>query len=502
MTFTIIALLRILVHCSYTLLPKNANYKLKHLDNNNGLNRTKRIETTMTTIQSTPPASAPDLDPPLVKGLPLLGSMLDLVKSPIDFLQSQHKIYGDVFRFNAAHKKFVVLAGVEANRYMASEGRDNFSSQETWGRFLKGLNCPHLFIGVDGDVHQFQRKLFKPQFSKAAFKERLNLLIDPIEALMQSIDDEEVYVGPFVRNIICKQIGMALQGVEVTSQQTEEFMTTQNTLLNVYMLGKWPKLMLLNPRFLISAIRSNRFSKKMREDNKKRSAEQKAQCPTYIDRLEQGAEQHPEWFTEGDLRAQTMLPFIGGVDPVGGTLSFIIYELLKQKELKERVTREIDAAFSDGFPSLEKLETMEDMKGLILETMRLYPIAYAMSRSATQDFEFGGYRIKKGDEMLVYTVANHFKDEYFPNAEQFDIERYREPRNENKQGAVYAPFGRGPHTCVAAGLAELQLMVNVCVLLRYMDFEPAVPLDKVKVEFIPGPFMTKNFKIRLKSRKT
>jgi cytochrome P450 len=438
---------------------------------------------------------------PTVPGLPLIGSLLDLVKNPIEFLKQQHAQYGEVFRFHAAHKKFVVLAGVEANRFIASEGRDLFSSRETWGRFLNGLNCPHLFIGVDGDVHQYQRKLFKPQLSKAAFKDKLDLLVGPIEKEILSLQTEEVSVGPFVRSIVCKQIGKALQGVEVSSQQTEEFMRTQNTLLNVYMLGKWPKLFLMSPKFLVAAWHSANFSKQIRDSNRKRSEEERL-TPTYLDKLEQGQRDHPEWFTEGDMRAQTMLPFIGGVDPVGGTLSFIIYELLKQPSLLKRVQTEVDAAYekAGGFPGLDGLEEMEDVKGLILETMRLYPIAYAMSRSATADFDFGGYRIRKGEELMIFTVANHFKSANFPEPEKFDIERYREPRNENKQGAVYAPFGRGPHTCIAAGLAELQLMVNMVVLLRYVDMSPAVDLAKVRVEFLPGPFMTSNFKIRLRKR--
>lgn len=438
---------------------------------------------------------------PMTEGLPVIGNLFDLVRNPIEFLRAQHERLGDVFRFNVAHKSFVVLAGVEANRYIASEGREHFSSQETWGRFLKGLNCPHLFIGVDGEPHQYQRKLLKPQLSKAAFKERLHLLVKPIEQEIAAITDSEIFVGPFVRSIICKQIGLALQGVEVSSRQTEEFMRTQNTLLNIYMLGKWPRWFMLNPQFLLAAFRSAKFSKKMRADNLQRSASEKL-IPTYLDRLEQGRREHPEWFTEGDMRAHTMLPFIGGVDPVGGTLSFLIYELLKQPALHTRVQREVDNAYQacSGFPDLDTLETMQDVKGLILETMRLYPIAYAMSRTATTDFEFQGYPIRQGEELMIFSVANHFKAEYFPEPEKFDIERYREPRNENKQGAIYAPFGRGPHTCVAAGLAELQLMVNTVILLREFDLAPAVDLSKVRVEFLPGPFMTRNFKVRFRRR--
>lgn len=454
----------------------------------------------MNHLQKTVPANGgPSAAMPQVKGLPVIGSLPAFMRHPIEFLREQHDTYGDVFRFKVLHKEFVVLAGLEANRFIAGSGREYFGSQETWGRFLKGLKCPHLFIGVDGEAHQYQRKLFKPQLSKAAFKEKLDLLVTPIEKELLAIGHDDRHVGPLVRNIICKQIGMALQGIEVSSRQTEEFMLTQNTLLNIYLVGKWPKLAMLNPKFLLAASRSNRFSHSIREQNKARK--DKSQ-PTYLDQLERGQREHPEWFTEGDMRAQTMLPFIGGVDPVGGTLSFLIYELLKQPELYRRVQAEVDRAYEEcgGFPGLERLEQMEDVKGLILETMRLYPIAYAMSRSATEDFEFQGYSIEQDQEMMVFTVANHFNADYFPEPERFDIERYRAPRNEHKQGAVYAPFGRGPHTCVAAGLAELQLMVNTVVLLRKVEMAPAIDLQKVHVEFLPGPFMSKNFKVRFKPR--
>lgn len=443
--------------------------------------------------------------PPMVKGLPFIGNLTELVKSPLHFLEDKHREYGDVFQFKAAHKTFTVLAGAEANRFMAGEGKDYFTSRESWGRFLKGVRSPHLFIGIDGEEHAYQRRIFKPTFSKAAFKNRIHQFTDPLDKTFDSLHDgAAVFVGPFVRNVVCKQIGMALQGVDVSSEQTEEIMTTQNTFLNVYLLGKWPKIIFFKPKILKSIFNTLTFIKQVRADNLARTPEQRAKCPTYIDKLEEGQREHPEWFTEGDMRAQTLLPFVGGVDPVGGTLSFMLYELMHRPALYQRVVKEIDAAFEAGhgeFPNMDLIDTLQDTKGLILETMRLHPIAYAMSRTATEDFLFKGFKIKQGDELMVYTVANHFKDAYFPNAAEFDIERYRPPRNENRQGAIYAPFGRGPHTCVAAGLAELQLMINTIYLLRTVDISPAVDMNKVTKKFIPGPFMSENFKVTLTRRK-
>lgn len=133
-----------------------------------------------------------------------------------------------------------------------------------------------------------------------------------------------------------------------------------------------------------------------------------------MDKVEQGQAEHPEWFVDRDVHAHTMLPFVGRVDPTSGALSFVLYEPLKNPELKDRLTKEVDAAFAKGFPDFETLETMKDVEGFVLETLRLHPTGFMLSRNATEDFVFAGHHVKKGAELLVFTSANHFKKEYFP----------------------------------------------------------------------------------------
>ena len=266
------------------------------------------------------------------------------------------------------------------------------------------------------------------------------------------------------------------------------------------MIGKWPRLTLLTPKFVLSALRTGKLLKKVREENSNRCPADKTSV-TYMDKIEQGVRERPDLYTENDIRTISMLPFVGGVDPIGGTISFILYRLLQDDELRKRVVEEVDRVLSDGELNFDSIDRLEDVRGLVMETMRVNPVAYAMARTATKSFEFGGYTINKGDELMVFTVANHWEESFFEDPEKFDIERYREPRNEHKNGAIYAPFGRGPHTCVAAGLAEMHTVINVAMLLRYLDFDAAVPLEKVKVKYIPAPFMSENFKIRFTRRK-
>lgn len=433
---------------------------------------------------------------PLSKGLPLIGNLLDMINRPIDFLYEQYRELGDVFRVNVGTKTYIVLAGVEANLLMSGGYRDSFGSRKTWGQFVDKMDCPHLLIGTDGEAHTYQRKLLKPFFAKSNFKDRYYCLKDIAEQRLDDAIDQRIKVAPFVRNLICQQSGKILQNKAVSTRQSEEFMFAQNTVLNVYMVGKWPRLVLLHPKYIYSQYKTNIFSKKLIAENQRQTSD----IETYMDKVEQGKSEHPEWFTDGDIHAHTMMPFTGGIDPAGGAMSFLLYELLKRPTLAQRIREEVDGFCRQGFPCYDALDEMQDLQGFIYEVMRLHPTGFALSRSAVQDIHFNGYLIPKGSELLVFNTANHFNEAYFPNPQSFDIERYREPRLEHKARAVFAPFGRGPHTCVGNALAELLLKINAIVMLHGYDMELETPLHKLKTDYIPGPFMSKNFRVRFSKR--
>ena len=97
----------------------------------------------------------------------------------------------------------------------------------------------------------------------------------------------------------------------------------------------------------------------------------------------------------------------------------------------------------------------------------------------------------------MFTTADHVNPEYFPNPVVFDIERYRDPRNEHKQ-AAYAPFGKGPHNCLGASLAEIMLPLNLGLLLSRLDIKQACNLDKITLKFNPAPVLSENFRVEVR----
>ena len=79
--------------------------------------------------------------PPLVAGLPLIGSAFTIFGGNAkDFLVSQYKNYGPVFRIRALHLDYVVMAGPSANKFINGEGRDSFQSKSYWqGMMQQGV---------------------------------------------------------------------------------------------------------------------------------------------------------------------------------------------------------------------------------------------------------------------------------------------------------------------------------------------------------------------------
>jgi cytochrome P450 len=99
------------------------------------------------------------------------------------------------------------------------------------------------------------------------------------------------------------------------------------------------------------------------------------------------------------------------------------------------------------------------------EILRWHPPVLSFRRTATRDLELGGRPIAAGDKVVVYHVSAHYDEREFPDPFRFDVTR--EPNR-------HLAFGHGPHKCLGAHFARLQLEAFFGELLRRL---PRVELD-------------------------
>lgn len=435
--------------------------------------------------------------PPIVRGLPLLGSALDMLQNPLEFLRETHRRYGDVYTVKAGHLSFVVMAGVEANQFMAREGRNVLRSWDFWEGTVKEMECPHSFIAVDGEAHHYQRTLMMPMFAKSAFADRIPELATTVRDTFEARYHQKTFVSSLFRHAVSQQIGGSLQGYKPTPEEVDALMYYQSAVMNVFSMKKWPRWVLSLPRYRKAKRTVRALADRIID------AEQRGDGPrTYLRTLlEKGRAEQPQWFTPGDIRNHAIITFLAGIDTVGATLSFMLFELLKQPELRRRLQEEVDTVWSRGLPSADELEKLDTLQHFIKEVLRLYPTAYAVQRTAVTDFTFQGYEIRKGQNVLLFTTAKHTDEKYFAAPLRFDIDRYQAPRSEPSVPDAYAPFGRGPHSCIGAGLARVLMPLDIGELLFHTDIAPACNLDRVKMDFRdPTASLSQSFAVRITPR--
>ncbi len=93
----------------------------------------------------------------------------------------------------------------------------------------------------------------------------------------------------------------------------------------------------------------------------------------------------------------------------------------------------------------------------IEESLRHEGSVKSGARVCIRSTNVGGVDIKAGDTLLFSHLAANRDPKRFLNPETFDIDRAR--------NMEHIAFGRGPHTCVGAPLARLEIRISIEQLL-------------------------------------
>ncbi len=174
------------------------------------------------------------------------------------------------------------------------------------------------------------------------------------------------------------------------------------------------------------------------------------------------AEEEGDRLTIDQLMGIIIGLLIAGSDTTVHGLCFAVFELLRHPDVLKAV-----------------LADRTLLKGAIDESLRHNPFMKfgTLPRYALEDVQLSGVTIPKGHRVHPIVSAALHDPEVYPNPEAFDI------RRDNTGSLV---FGIGPHYCLGAPLARLELNIAVGSLLdrssnpRLIDVEP---------EFRPNPQM-------------
>jgi cytochrome P450 len=88
------------------------------------------------------------------------------------------------------------------------------------------------------------------------------------------------------------------------------------------------------------------------------------------------------------------------------------------------------------------------LPGAVDEMLRWWSPVMRFRRTATVDTELGGTRIRAGDKVVVWFSSGNRDERVFAEPDRFDVGR---------PAGDHLSFGHGPHYCIGAHLAKVQL---------------------------------------------
>ncbi|MHB8682227.1 MAG: cytochrome P450 [Acidimicrobiales bacterium] len=137
-------------------------------------------------------------------------------------------------------------------------------------------------------------------------------------------------------------------------------------------------------------------------------------------------------------------------------------------------------AFMEFPDQWDKLRANPDLLPSAVEEMLRY-VTPVMNfrRQVTEDTELGGVPMRRGDKVVFFHVSANRDEDVFAQPDRFDIERNPNPH--------MAFGGGGPHFCLGANLARMEIKVAMEHLLRRLpDLHVSGPVEHLQSNFING----------------
>lgn len=120
-------------------------------------------------------------------------------------------------------------------------------------------------------------------------------------------------------------------------------------------------------------------------------------------------------------------------------------------------------------PNAENLSDLKIVTMVLKETLRLYPPATFINRTATRDIKLGKLDIPAGTRLDFPIIHIHRDHEVWGmDAEEFNPSRFSDGSSFHL--GAYFPFGIGPTICVGQNLAMVEANVALAMTLQRFAF--------------------------------
>ncbi|MDC0738410.1 cytochrome P450 [Cognatishimia sp. SS12] len=192
--------------------------------------------------------------------------------------------------------------------------------------------------------------------------------------------------------------------------------------------------------------------------------------PDLLDLLLEGEDPETQQkMNAAELRDNLLTFIVAGHETTALTLSWALYLCAFDPAVQNRARQEVLKAIGNRPIRAEDLPKLPYLRALIDETLRLYPPAGIVSRTAQAADTLCGREVRPGDTVMIPIYALHRHELLWEDPDHFRPERFLDQKPVDRY--AYLPFGDGPRICIGASFAIQEAMIILATLLQSFRFK-------------------------------
>lgn len=413
------------------------------------------------------------------RGLPLVGSALDLLRDILGTTLEGMHTYGDVVRYVAGPPgpMRVTAFGIydpDWVHHVLASSSENYAKQDASYVELRALVGNGLLTS-EGDTWRRQKRLVQPLFTH----KRVAGYGDMMAAESQELVDRWAEAGGtvdlhaemtrFSLRVVCRALfGSDVEDIVPVLSRNVPYLSKRafkRSLAPVSTPAGWPT------------------------PGNKRAAAARQEVYDIVDDLIERRRSHPSGgqdllsllleaqdpeggagLDDDEVRDQALIFLLAGHETTATSLTFTLHLLGRHPDVQQRVLGEVRGVIGDRAPSMADTRELEYTTMAIKEAMRLYPAAYAIPRLAVQDDVVDGYRIPAGSVAVASPWVTHRHPRLWDEPEEFNPERFTPEREKARPRYAYFPFGGGPRACIGQHFSMMEAVIVTAAAVRAYQF--------------------------------
>jgi cytochrome P450 len=423
--------------------------------------------------------------PPTVRGLPILGSMLDLRRDPLSAYLRAHRAHGDVVRFAIGppglRLSFYGVFSAAGAQEVLSTKAATFRKDNRFYLEVRESVGDGLLTSQDHEYKR-QRRLVQPLFTRRRVDRYADAMCDEASTMVErwrTADDQTVDLVEESTRLTLRTVTRILFGGDVDTAidvvqrcfpVIGEY-TLQRGFAPLNVPRQWPTP--ANRRVAAAqrelyAICDEIIERRARLGTHAPAgdAEPTPADDDLLGLLRDATDEDGDRLAASEVRDQVLIFLLAGHETTATSVAFALHLLALHPDEQAKARTEVDSVLDGRPPGSGDLGSLPYLTKVLKEAMRLYPAAPATGRRACDDTEVEGYHIPAGANVFVSPWVTHRHPDYWVEPARFDPERFAPEAEAARPRYAWFPFGGGPRACIGQHFSMLESTLALAVALQ------------------------------------